>query len=376
MSEHKNGLSQAPAAAEVDDIAFSNAIRLTGRQWLIVGLIVLPIIVFAPRLWKQQESFHLEADYRIPHDLSNDYWLYERWSEMAAEHFDTVLIGDSVVWGEYVTRQETLSHYLNVQAGRERFANLGLDGAHPLALHGLVEHYAAAITGKNVVLHCNPMWLREPKTDLQVEGAEVNHPRLVPQFAPNIRAYKEEVSPRLGVLVEQRLPFSKWTSHLQQAYFRTDVPNDIPTWTLEHPYADPLQPLRKDLPPSDDKLRHLPQPWYKSGIAKQDFPWVDLETSLQWHAFQQTVQLLEERGNRVFVLVGPFNEHLLKPESLHRYAQIKRGIAAWLEAKQVPHLLPPPLPSEEYGDASHPLAAGYARLARQLLNEPFSQPER
>jgi hypothetical protein len=246
-----------------------------------------------------------------------------------------------------------------------------LDGAHPLALHGLIEHYAAGVMGKNVVLHCNPMWMREPKTDLQDEAAEVNHPRLVPQFAPNIRAYKEEVSPRLGILVEQRLPFTKWTSHLQQAYFRTDVPNDIPTWTLAHPYADPLQPLRKDLPPSDNRLRHLPQPWFKSGITKQDFPWVDLETSLQWQAFQRTVKLLQERGNRVYVLVGPFNEHLLKPESLQRYEEIKGGIVAWLEAQQIPHLAPSPLPSEDYGDASHPLASGYARLASLLLNEPF-----
>ena len=92
------------------------------------------IVVFAPSLWKRVETFALEPDYRMPHDLSNDYWLYERFAGLAADHYDTLLIGDSVVWGEYVTRQETLSHYLNELAGQERYANLGLDGAHPLAL--------------------------------------------------------------------------------------------------------------------------------------------------------------------------------------------------------------------------------------------------
>src|SRR5207253_4078862 len=183
-----------------------------------------------------------------------------------------------------------------------------------------------------------------------------------------VPAYKEEISPRIGVVVEQHLPLSSWTTHLQQAYYdRTD----IPTWTLEHPYANPLQPLTHGLPPSDNTLRHLPQPWYKSGITKQDYPWVDLETSLQWPAFQRAIEVLQRRGNRVFVLIGPFNEHLLNPASRERYQRVKATIAAWLQAKQIAHAMPEPLPSEQYGDASHPLAAGYAALARRLLEEPF-----
>jgi hypothetical protein len=385
-------LSPCPNTEAVE---FSNSIRLTGRQWLCVGLFAVLLVVFAPRLWKSVEPFPLEADYRMPHDLSNDYWLYERYAELAAGHYDTVLIGDSVIWGEYVTRQETLSHYLNALSGQERYANLGLDGAHPLALTGLVEHYAGSVKGKNVVLQCNPLWLSSPKADLQDDTAtEFNHPRLVPQFLLHLPAYKEEYSPRLGVVVEQHTTFGAWTNHLQQAYYDR---SDIPSWTLEHPYANPVKPLTRGLPPSDNSLRHLPQPWYKSGITKQEYPWVDLNTSLQWQAFQRVVQILQRRGNRVFVLVGPFNEHLLNPEikpvtlwitgsvatpvnehllnpkSYQQYQQVMVTIAAWLEAQQIPHSVPPPLPSELYGDASHPLAAGYEMLARQLLEESAFQ---
>jgi hypothetical protein len=360
---------QPRAPAEADPAAFSNGVRLTGREWLVVGLLVVPLLALAPRLWQQVEPFPLELDYRMPHDLSNDYWLYERYARLAADRYDTLLLGDSVVWGEYVTRPETLSHYLNELAGQERCANLGLDGAHPLALGGLVEYYGGGIAGKNVLLQCNPLWLSSLRADLQDDRAtEFNHPRLVPQFVPRIPAYKnEEISPRIGVVVERHVPVSSWATHLQQAYYdRTD----IPTWTLEHPYEDPLAPLTRGLPPSDNSLRHLPQPWYKSGIAKQDYPWVNLDSSLQWQAFRRVVELLRRRGNRVFVLVGPFNEHLLGSESLRRYHEVKAAIAAWLEAQAIPHAVPAPLPSEEYGDASHPLAAGYARLARRLLDEP------
>jgi hypothetical protein len=352
-----------------DPAAFSNGIRLTGRQWLAVGLFAALLVFGAPALWSRAEKFPLEPDYRIPHDLSNDYWLYQRWAGLAAAHHNTVLIGDSVVWGEYVTPDETLSHDLNALLRVESCANLGLDGAHPLALAGLVEFYAGSVAGKNVLLQCNPLWMSSARRDLRDEKEnDFNHPHLVPQFDPRIISYKEEVSPRLGVGVERHVPFSGWTTHLQQAYYdRTSIPD----WTLEHPYDNPLTPLTHSLPAPERSLRHLPQPWYKSGITPQDFPWVDPETSLQWQGFRRVVEILQRRGNQVFVLVGPFNEHMLTPKSRERYQIVKAAIDAWLKEKQVPHLSPEPLPSELYGDASHPLAAGYARLARQLVDDPF-----
>lgn len=363
MGLHDGKTIQEPSGA-VEPIRFSNGIRLPPREWLVVALFTAALVLFAPSLWQALEPFALEADYRMPHDLSNDYWLYERFARLAAEHGDTLVVGDSVVWGEYVTRQQTLSHYLNALGGKEQYANFGLDGAHPLALSGLIEHYMGQVAGKRVVLQCNPLWLSRAKADLQDDQAEVNHDRLVPQFVPRIPAYKEEISRRLGVLVEQRLPFSKWTNHLQQAYYGTD----LPSWTLENPYDNPLAPLAGGLPPSNNDLRHLAQPWFKSGITPQDFPWVELESSLQWHAFQRIVATLQRRENRVFVVVGPFNEHLLTAASRERYQGVKAAIATWLRAHQVAHVVAAPLPSAEYGDASHPLAAGYERLARQLLD--------
>jgi hypothetical protein len=365
----RDGKLGHPQPPDPDTISCSNGIRLAGRQWLGVGLFSALLVVFAPVVWKRVEPITLETDHRMPHELGNDYWLYERYAGLAAGRYDTLLLGDSVIWGEYVTRHETLSHYLNERAGEEHCANLGLDGAHPLALGGLVEHYAGSVRGKNVVLQCNPLWMSSPRADLQDEKAtDFNHPRLVPQFSPRIPSYHEEISPRLGILVEQRLPFSSWTTHLQQAYYNR---TDIPDWTLEHPYHNLFKPLTQGLPPLEDSLRHLPQPWYKSGITRQDYPWVDPETSLQWHAFQGVVKVLQRRHNRVLVLVGPFNEHLLNPESLQRYEQVKAVIAAWLRSNQVPHVVPATLPSELYGDASHPLAGGYDLLARQILDNPF-----
>jgi hypothetical protein len=358
-----------PPPPGAERIGFSNGVCLNGAQWLGLTAFTVVLAFVAPWLWKHYEEFTLEPDYRMPRELSDDYWFYERYVSLAADEYDTLVLGDSAVWGEFVARDETLSHFLNKQVGSERFANIGLNGAHPLALEGLVEHYASNVTGKNVLLQCNPTWLRSLKTDLRNVDAEVNHERLVPQFVPAVPAYKVEISPRLGVLVERRVPISKWANHLQKAYYRTDVPNDIPGWTLKHPYANPLEPLTRPLPPSDYKRRENAVPWFKSIKEPQDFDWIDLDESLQWHAFQRTVETLERRGNRVFVLVGPFNEHMMTPASLERYQKIKGTIAAWLKEKQVPHLVPAKLPTEQYADASHPLAAGYEILAQKLLED-------
>jgi hypothetical protein len=351
------------------EVAFSNAIRLTGREWIGLGLFTIAFMAVAPKAWQSAEAVPIETDYRIPHDLSNDYWLYDRWAGFAAEHYHTVMIGDSVIWGEYATRRETLSHYLNESSGQERFANLGLDGAHPLALSGLMEYYGGAITGKTIVLHCNPLWMSSPTADMQDDhAAGLNHPRLIPQFVPRLVGYKEDASTRIGVVVERNLPFNSWTAHLQQAFFDR---NDIPGWTLEHPYGDPVQSLRRELQSPENGRRHLPQSWDRSGIQSQDFAWIDLATSLQWRAFQQTIKMLHDRRNRVFVLVGPFNEHLLTRESRQRYQQVKDQISAWLQKQNIHYLMPAPLPSEMYGDASHPLAVGYVLLARQLVDTTF-----
>ena len=78
MGGQDDRTDQSPAAAEPEPVAFSNGIRLTGRQWLVVAAFAVLLVVFAPVLWKQVEPLPVEADYRVPYDLSNDYWLYER----------------------------------------------------------------------------------------------------------------------------------------------------------------------------------------------------------------------------------------------------------------------------------------------------------
>jgi hypothetical protein len=350
----------------------SNAVRLNPKQWTIAALLTVAILIALPRIWTHLEPLADSPDYRLPHSQSEDYWQYGRLVARAASEQHVAVIGDSVIWGEYVTPQQTLTHYLNEQGAEKSFVNLGLNGAHPLALQGLVSNYTTALHDAPVLLHCNLLWMSSPERDLQIEKElEFNHPRLVPQFSPKIPCYKAPLADRMGVVVDRNVAVRGWALHLRIAFFESQ---DVPTWTLEHPYDNPLAQIQLTPAPASDELRHAPVPWFEQGINRQDIAWIDLETSLQWQAFRQTVETLQARGNRVFVVVGPLNEHMLTSGSAERYQTLRQSVERWLNQRDVPHLLPPLLPSEEYADASHPLSAGYARLAAALLdNRAFSR---
>ena len=75
-------------------------------------------------------------------------------------------------------------------------------------------------------------------------------------------------------------------------------------------------------------------------------------------------------GNRVFVLVGPFNEHMLSEADAATYGKIKAQAAAWFRENYIPCFVPGPLPAEQYVDASHPIGAGYELLAKELWEQP------
>ena len=232
---------------------------------------------------------------------------------------------------------------------------------------GLLEYHARAIRGKTVVLHLNPLWMSSARHDLrEEEESRFNHPELVPQFFPRIPSYREQASRRIGIAIERHLSFIGWTRHLQMAWFDG---MDIPSWSVDHPYQSPVAAVMSAPPAREVPSGQRAVSWTKRGLEKQDLPWVALDTSLQWRFFRRSIDILKARGNRVVVLVGPFNEHMLEGSSRRAYSKVKRGMVRWLEESRVEFCAPPLLPSSLYADASHPLARGYASIARQLFNQ-------
>ena len=372
-----------------EELLITQELRLSLGQWALALALVTLIAVATPRLWQHIERFDIGADYRIPYQLSNDYWLFDWGLRQTAAAQPVVVLGDSVVWGEYVKSDGTLPHFLNRAAGQpDRFVNGGVNGLFPLALEGLVRYYGPSLQHRKVIVTCNLLWLSSPKADLQTDKAEtINHAALIPQYCPRIPCYQADANTRLSAVLGRHSAFLGWVKHLQDACFHQQ---SVLQWTLaedpDHPRSypnagkNPLARITLAVPSgqADDaergpgSPRH--KPWTAGGARQTAFEWVDLKSSLQWAAFQRTVELLRARGNDVLVIVTPFNEHMQTEQSLGGYRAIQSGIKAWLAEQRIPYVAPDQLPSELYADASHPLTAGYEMLARQIAQaEPFRQ---
>ena len=343
----------------------SNGVRLNIRQWIFAAIFCISMIIALPSAWKLVDKFKPGEDYRLPYQLGSDYWLYERYSKIACSKYDTIILGDSVVWGHYVPTNETLSHYLNELTGENKYANLGVDGMHPAALEGLVRYYGNTIKNKNVILHLNLLWLSSPKHDLQTtKEFRFNHPKLVSQFKTKIPCYTAPLSSRLVIALERPFSFPAWTSHLNISYFNN---SNMPTWTMDNPYKNPLDNLSRNITNEDTYQKTEKSKPSGNKPSGGDFQWVQAETSLQWKFFRNTLKLLKKRNNQVLVLIGPFNEHMLSGESLNNYLELKDEIENWLEQNSISYFSSQTLPAELYNDASHPTAEGYNALARELL---------
>jgi len=377
-------MAPEPIIKQGEGLLVTNEQRLSLRQWAVALVLVALVALVTPRLWRHIERFDTGADYRIPYQLSNDYWLFEWRLQQTAAAKPIVVLGDSVVWGEYVKADGTLTHFLNRQAGQpERFVNAGVNGLFPLSLEGLVRHYGGALRQRKVIVVCNLLWLSSPKADMQDDKAQdLNHATLVPQFFPNVPSYQADASARLSAVIGQHVGFFAWANHLQYVYFNQQ---SLTRWTLDgdpnkplcHPntYKNPLSQITLTVPSgvADDaargpgSARH--KPWTADGSHTSAFEWVNLDSSLQWAALQRAVGLLRARGNHVLVLVAPFNEPMMTGPDRDAFRNLRDGIGAWLDQQRVAHIVPESLPSELYADASHPLTGGYELLARRIYQD-------
>ncbi|MFC1627695.1 hypothetical protein ACFL3H_01110 [Gemmatimonadota bacterium] len=342
----------------------SNPIRLSVREWLITFSVLAGIALTLPGIWWFLTSFDHSTDYRIPYNQSEDYWLYRHYARSAAAEEKTLLIGDSVIWGQYVDRDQTLTHYLNEQAGGEEFLNMGLDGTHQIALAGLIRHYGRAIRDRDVIVHLNLLWLSSPEADLQAErGVRLNHPRLVPQFGSPVPSYTESVSGRISIVLERKVRLFEWARHLRSTSFDN---TNLQVWTAGHPYTSPLGSITFRIPDSDEHQ----EPSIQSGVTgrqiQQSLPWVERETSLQWEGFKRLIGVLHDRNNRVSVIVGPLNEHALDDASRQEYRHLLLDVQAELTDMGLDALFLPLLPAELYADTSHPIGPGYALMAEEV----------
>jgi len=354
----------------------SNAMRMNWLELLLVAAVSIAIFGWGlPWLYGRWERFDFSTpDFRLGYDLRDDYWSYRKWCEYASEHFNTVFVGDSVIWGMYTDTPHTLSAHYNKLKGSPVAANLGIDGLHPLALEGLMRDFGSPLRGKKVYLYFNPLWLNDVKFDLsglplknkdgEPDVTSIMHPRLIPQFDYTNFYYTDPLKKRVSNTLEREVPLFSLLNHLRSVWYG-NLP--LPEWTMQNPARLPWSPIRRRVEAVETEHLNRSEPWNSICDFEVAYSWVQPRNSRQWQAFTATAQLLKERGNEVVVLLGAFNTYLLDEASLEAYEELAEAVADDLDDLNIEYIQIDLLPSETYADASYPLSDGYQLMAEQII---------
>jgi lysophospholipase L1-like esterase len=347
----------------------SNGLVLKPWELVVTIAVVLVLTLLLPYSWQKIRGVEeIPRGFRLAEELRDDYYgyrlvvraLYLK-TETSAESAPSIFfIGDSVVWGKYVDNENTLPALINRKLGKDEIVNLAVDGLHPVAMERLLRDHGDSIRGYRVFLYWNPLWMNAPLYDLSgTDEFSINHPRLLPQFDPSFKSYRAGFGDRVSAFLEQNVLFCAWLRHIRAAYCANgDVKKVLANGGLSH--YDPAERRA---------LANSTVTWEQNGIKKQDWPWVKASESRQYAAFRRVIAGLRRRGNQVTVVLGTVNPHMQTPGSLERYHKLRTEVKADLERSGVRVIDLPELESNEYADASHPLAAGYEKLARYMIEQ-------
>jgi len=220
-------------------ISNSNAVILTIKEWVIAVVLLVGICTIVHVGWFRWERFKPGPDYRPPcwAEKMTDYWSHFRWSRYAARsNYKVFLIGDSVIWGQEVDSDHTISHYLNEQHGEEIFANLGIDALFQSAFPGIIKYYGKYYS--NLIIQFSPHWIRDVNNDLRGNRERFYHPRLVPQFHPRIHYNDYTLNERLSYKIENYIGIFPLVRHMMVNYFDN---KNVSAWMMEHPYQSPFR---------------------------------------------------------------------------------------------------------------------------------------
>ncbi len=349
----------------------SNSIVLTGREWLIILAVFIAASLFVYNGWFRWEKLPVEPDFRSTcwDARMSDYYAYMEWSRYARDHYKILLIGDSVIWGQEVDNNQTISHFLNEELGSEKVANLGIDGLTLAALNGMVTWYGRYLKDTNMIVELNPLWMSSPMRDLRGKW-HFHHPRLVPQLDRRIKYYKS-LNERVGYLFEHALKLPPFVRHQMVNSFDN---KSVAAWLIDHPYKNPLSAITLQSVPMMKEKQGLGTSWEdRKGADKRfDEPFLAPSESIQWECFVKALNKLKSRNVNVFVLLGPFNTYNLTEESRGKCFATMDAIKKELDGMGVPYFdsTHDLIPSRDYGDGCHALAGGHALLAESMYGDP------
>ncbi|MCL2154891.1 MAG: hypothetical protein FWH53_04420 [Leptospirales bacterium] len=330
-------------------------------KYIIITLIVIiTIIALSAYILPLTTNYNFTKNYRIPHSKNEDYYLYKMYSKHIASDDYIQVIGDSVIWGHYVSEDDTLPAYLNRFSKDKKFANMGLEGSYPIVMNGLIENFSADLKNKKIIVGFNLLWISSSKHDLSGEPEmNINHKKLLPQIYPKLPSYNPNIEDRLSAIISLSAPFIL-IEHIKMNCFKE---KNFYAWTMDNPHdsiTDYFAGSSADIyiPPAAMKI---------DKTNRQNIDWVDIEKSIQWKFMLKTIDYLKKNGNDIIVLITPFNTYMLNDTSREKYYSIISDIAERLSNAEINFIIPV-VHEKDFADSSHFTAEGYRAIAEGLLD--------
>ena len=355
-------------------ISNSNALILSLREWIVTALLLVGLGTSFYFGWYWWEKFEPGVDFRVTcwAERMSDYWTYARWCRYTRTRYKVFLMGDSVIWGQEVRNDETISHYLNEHYGEETIANLGIDGLHHAGIYGLVNSWGQYLDNQNIILQFNPLWMGSASRDLRGEGDYYfHHPRLIPQLSFRIH-YNRDLNTRLGYLAEHYFRLLPFVRHLMVNYYDN---KSVSNWMLDNPYLNPFSAITFQSTPVMVESQGRSLDWETKKLKVSDAPYIFPEESVQWAYFVKALDILKRKDVRVYILLGPYNHYAHTPESRERMYAMISEIKKYFDDMGYPYFdtLKINLPSNTFADMCHLLKDGHIMLAEALWNDPGFQ---
>ena len=330
-------------------------------KYIIISFLILLLCGAAiPYLFPLIDNASFTGNYRIPYSMGEDYCLYYRYSKHVEEGNTIPIIGDSVIWGHYTGRDNTISAYLNKMNKKTTFSNMGLDGIHPAAMNGLISHYSSKFSNRKIIAGVNLLWMSSQRHDLSgPANNEINHKILLPQLYTEIPSYKPSFEEKLSSLITRSVPLYSWIDHIRLTKF---AGKSLYIWSIENPHTSISEYFTK----KEDEFK-APEGLNPDKMQEQNIEWISAGNSLQWKFIVETLISLKEDGNEVAALITPFNTGMMTEESRKKYFAILAEMEWILRENGITPIIPLILEKKYFADSSHPTAEGYKLIAEDIM---------
>lgn len=330
-------------------------------KYIMISFLMLLLTGAAiPYILPSTDNASFTGDYRIPYSMGEDYFLYKMYSKQIASGKTIPVIGDSVIWGHYTGKSETLIAQLNRLDTKTKFTNMGLDGIHPAAMNGLINLYSAKFKDRKIIVGVNLLWMSSPRHDLTgPANSEINHKLLLSQIYPEIPSYRPSLEEKISALITRSIPLFSWIDHIKITRF---AEKSFYLWTMENPHESIFKYFS-----CNNEESKVPEGMQPGKMQEQNIEWVTTDKSLQWKFMIDTLSSLKDDGNDVAALITPFNTFMMTEKSRKQYYAILAEMEWILREKGITPVIPSALEKKYFADSSHPTAEGYKLIAEDMM---------